>query len=249
VAQENLQKIIESLLFVSEKPLTVKQIIEVCEHAQAGEVKAALKKLIEDYNEHDHGIQIREVAGGFQFSSHPDCSEYLKKLYKTRRVFRLSAPALETLAIIAYKQPVTRAEIEFIRGVNVDGVIRTLEERKLIKIRGRKEVPGRPLIYGTTEAFLNYFGLKSLQDLPPLEEFIAGSLNVEQLEASQANQNNRELADNEQALSLDKDQEINPEKNNEGKNSNGKCIDEQPVPEKAEKGDEYDEYKEIAQGN
>lgn len=180
MVEYNLQKVIEALIFVSEKPLSYKQIQEICHDAQLNEIKTAMEGLREFYNDADRGIHVREVAGGFQFSSNPDCADYLKKLYKTRRVFRLSAPALETLAIIAYKQPITRSEIEFIRGVNVDGVVKTLEDRDLIKIKGRKEVPGRPLLYGTTDAFLHYFGLKSLQGLPTLEEFRAQNLeNVE----------------------------------------------------------------------
>jgi len=176
---EKLKKIIEALLFVSEKPLTVRQIAEVCDENAITDIKAAVKSLQEDYNLGERGIHIQEVAGGYRFSTSPDCAEYLKKLYTKRRVFRLSAPALETLAIIAYKQPVTRAEIEFIRGVNVDGVVKTLEERQLIKNKGRKDVLGRPMLYGTTEEFLHYFGLKSLDDLPTLEEFTAQELQAD----------------------------------------------------------------------
>lgn len=249
--EENLQKIIEAMLFVSEKPLTIKQIMEVCENAQAAEVKSTIKKLVEDYDNQDRGIQIREVAGGFQFSSHPDCSEYLKKLYKTRRVFRLSAPALETLAIIAYKQPVTRAEIEFIRGVNVDGVIRTLEERELIKIKGRKEVAGRPLIYGTTDVFLNYFGLKSLQDLPPLEEFTARNLDfVEQDETAGdtlEDQEKQSIPEEDTKSIIEPDIEFQEVDAPEHPENGG--IDEQPVLKDEEKGDGYDEHTETAQGN
>ncbi len=190
MVDSNLQKIIEALMFVSEKPLTYKQILEVCTGAELSEVKAAMNQLKEHYNNLERGIHIREVAGGHQFFSNPDCAEYLKKLYKTRRVFRLSAPALETLAIIAYKQPVTRAEIEFIRGVNVDGVVKTLEDRDLIKIKGRKEVPGKPLLYGTTDAFLHYFGLKSLQGLPTLEEFKAKNMEYTQEEQQVNEQEN-----------------------------------------------------------
>ncbi|MBU1085953.1 MAG: SMC-Scp complex subunit ScpB, partial [Candidatus Omnitrophica bacterium] len=148
-----LNKIIEALLFVSEKPLTIKQISEVCPKANPNDIKRALKDLMEQYAQPERGVQIIEVAGGYQFCSHPDCEPYLSKLYKTRKVFRLSGPALETLAIITYKQPVTKAEMEFIRGVNVDGVIKSLEDRELIKIKGRKEVAGRPILYGTTDKF------------------------------------------------------------------------------------------------
>ncbi|MFH1061808.1 MAG: SMC-Scp complex subunit ScpB [Candidatus Omnitrophota bacterium] len=189
----DLNKIIEALLFVSENPLTIKQISEVCPNPSPAEIKKVLKDLQEHYSAPERGMQIIEVAGGYQFCSHPDCEPYLSKLYKTRRVFRLSAPALESLAIIAYKQPVTRAEMEFIRGVNVDGVIKNLEERELIKTKGRKEVAGRPMLYGTTEKFLHYFGLKSLQDLPSLEEFAATALEKEaqiKQEQDEANEQN-----------------------------------------------------------
>ena len=179
MSEIELNKIIEALLFVSEKPLTVKQIQEVCQDVNAGQIKKSVGQLKESYNTPERGIQIAEVAGGYQFCSHPDCEPYLSKLYKTKKVFRLSAPALETLAIIAYKQPVTKAEMEFIRGVNVDGVVKNLEDRELIRISGRKEVPGRPILYGTSEKFLHYFGLKSLEDLPSLEEFAAQALEKE----------------------------------------------------------------------
>ncbi len=184
--EAELKKIVEALLFVSEKPLTLKQIAEVCEGVDLSQIKAVMNSLKEEYGTQYRGMQIFEVAGGYQFSSNPDCAEYLKKLYKTRRVFRLSAPALETLAIIAYKQPVTRAEIEFIRGVNVDGVIKTLEERELIKEKGRKDVPGRPILYGTTEEFLHYFCLKSTEELPSLEEYSALEMQAYEREKNDA---------------------------------------------------------------
>ncbi len=168
-----IKKIIEALLFVCENPLTMKQVSEVLPEADSGEIRAALKELKEEYSDSNRGVQLFEIAGGHQFCTNPECGDYVKKLYKTRKVFRLSAPALETLAIIAYKQPVTRSEIEFIRGVNVDGVLKTLFDRDLVKEKGRKEVPGRPILFGTTEDFLQYFGLKSLQDLPALEDFAA----------------------------------------------------------------------------
>ncbi|MFH2138811.1 MAG: SMC-Scp complex subunit ScpB [Candidatus Omnitrophota bacterium] len=179
MSEVEVKKIVEALLFVSEKPITMKQITEVCDKIEVSQIKEALKDLKEEYAKNDRGIQIVEVAGGYQFCTNPDCAAYIKKLYKTRRVWRLSGPSLETLAIIAYKQPVTRSEIEFIRGVNVDGVVKTLSERGLIKIKGRKDVPGKPILYGTTEEFLQYFGLKSLQDLPTLEEFTAQALENE----------------------------------------------------------------------
>ncbi|MFH2145868.1 MAG: SMC-Scp complex subunit ScpB [Candidatus Omnitrophota bacterium] len=181
--ENELKKHLEAVLFVSDKPLNLKQLTEVFEGADSADIKEALNKLKEEYNESGHGVQIAEIAGGYQYSTHPDCAEYLKKLYKNRRVWRLSSPALETVAIIAYKQPITRAEIEFIRGVNVDGVIRTLLERGLIKIKGKKDVPGRPILYGTTEEFLKYFGLKNIGELPLIETFVPQALEMDSSES------------------------------------------------------------------
>lgn len=243
----NLQKIIEALMFVSEKPLTHKQILEICDGAELSEVKAAMNQLKEHYNVLERGIHIREVAGGYQFCSNPDCADYLKKLYKTRRVFRLSAPALETLAIIAYKQPITRSEIEFIRGVNVDGVVKTLEDRELVKIKGRKEVPGRPLLYGTTDTFLHYFGLKSLHDLPSLEEFKA---------------QNMESAPDEQPLAQDEDAADETVEQGTENSANAEDVTAQDtggealgsekseeISENGEKGDGNIEHEEAAKSN
>ena len=171
-----LKKIIEAIIFISEKPVKLKQLTDLCRGVENSEIKKALQELKSEYNAESHGIQMVEVAGGYQFCTNPDCANHIKKLYKVRRVWRLSGPSLETMAIIAYKQPITRSEIEFIRGVNVDGVVKTLTERGLIKDKGRKDVPGKPIIYGTTEEFLQYFGLNSLNDLPSIEEFEAKAL-------------------------------------------------------------------------
>ncbi|MBU4305534.1 MAG: SMC-Scp complex subunit ScpB [Candidatus Omnitrophica bacterium] len=200
----DLKKVVEALLFVSEKPLALKQVAEVCEGVESSRIKSILNSLKDEYNTVHSGVHVFEVAGGYQFSSNPDCADYLKKLYKTRRVFRLSAPSLETLAIIAYKQPVTRAEIEFIRGVNIDGVVKTLEERNLIKEKGRKDVPGRPILYGTTEEFLHYFGLKSIDELPKLEDFAALSLEraaQEEPESAQETPPAQEMSEKERLVS------------------------------------------------
>lgn len=240
MADHNLQKIIEALMFVSEKPLTFKQILEICPGSETSEVKAAMNELKEQYNDINSGINIRDVAGGYQFASNPDCADYLKKLYKTRRVFRLSAPALETLAIIAYKQPVTRSEIEFIRGVNVDGVVKTLEDRDLIKIKGRKEVPGKPLLYGTTDIFLHYFGLKSLQGLPTLEEFKAENIDYvsedKSIEKDSISDNGDEFAQNAEEAAADSE---------EAQETQGV----EAVGENGEKVDEKSDHKEAAQSN
>ena len=168
-AQES-RRIIEALLFASENPLTVEQIREVLGEGGAAAIRQWIEELRHGYREAHRAFTIEEVAGGFQMATDPQLAPWLRKLYKEERSDRLSGAALETLAIIAYRQPLTRAEIERIRGVNVDGVMRTLLEKGVIKILGRKEVPGRPLIYGTTKEFLQYFGLNSLVDLPSLDE-------------------------------------------------------------------------------
>jgi segregation and condensation protein B len=119
------------------------------------------------------GISVVEIANGYQMLSSPDCAGYIREFYKTRHKEKLTKPSLETLAIIAYKQPVSRTDVEMIRGVNSDGVVMHLLNKGLIKITGRKEVPGRPYVYGTTQQFLEYFGLRSIEDLPKLEDFPA----------------------------------------------------------------------------
>ncbi len=133
-------------------------------------IDALVKELISDYSLRNSGLLITEVAEGVQMITNPASSPYIKKLISTAVPTKLSQPSIETLSIIAYKQPIIKAEIEAIRGVNSDGVVKTLLERRLIRILGRKEVPGRPLMYGTTKEFLQYFGLKDLTELPTLKE-------------------------------------------------------------------------------
>ena len=117
-------------------------------------------------------MELAEVAGGFEFGTREDMAEWIRRMDHYEHHRRLSRPALETLAIVAYRQPVTRPEIEAIRGVNVDSIMRNLSEKRLVRILGRKDVPGKPIVYGTTNEFLEYFGLAKLDDLPPLEEFV-----------------------------------------------------------------------------
>lgn len=162
---------IEAILFVSEKPVALDDIKKVFETVGAAELKKIIQELKEDYEKRDAGVQVAEIAGGYQMLTSSKYASYLKEFFKTRHKEKLSKPALETLAIVAYKQPVTRADIEIIRGVNSDGVAAHLLEKELIKAVGRKDVPGKPFLYGTTKQFLEYFGLKSLDNLPKLEEF------------------------------------------------------------------------------
>ncbi|MFH1873880.1 MAG: SMC-Scp complex subunit ScpB [Pseudomonadota bacterium] len=167
-----IRSAIESLIFASEEPISFKQLLTLFEEAGINkeEVTTCLEALKEDINNNPaRGLQIVEIAGGFQFRTKPSNATWIQKLAAPKPV-RLSQPALETLAIIAYRQPLIRSEIEEIRGVDAGGVIKTLLERNLICILGRRDEPGQPLIYGTTQAFLELFSLNSLKDLPPLAD-------------------------------------------------------------------------------
>lgn len=168
---EELLGALECLLFVAHEPLSVKRLAEILELKEA-EVEELLDMLSREYEKSGRGIQLVEVAGGYQVCTRPEFAAYVEKLYKPQAQ-ALSRAALETLAIIAYKQPITRAEVEQIRGVKVDGVINTLMEKGLLEEVGRKEGPGRPILYGTSNKFLQHFGLKSLDELPDPEDFVA----------------------------------------------------------------------------
>jgi segregation and condensation protein B len=163
---------LEAVLFASDKPLPGGVLSEVLEIKEA-EVEEAIGRINAAYVERGSAIKIQKIAGGFEFLTLPEYAPFIKKLYRNRMMMRLSKPALEVLAIIAYKQPITKQEVELIRGVNSDGVYHTLLERKLIKIAGRKDSPGRPLMYGSTKEFLQYLGINSLEDLPKIEEIKA----------------------------------------------------------------------------
>lgn len=168
---QHVKGVIESLLFVNERPVTLDQIKKVLDTVSGADIKSAIAHLQKEYEGRKCGMMIVEIAEGYQMLSNPAYASYLRSFYKTKHKEKLSKPALESMAIIAYKQPVTRADIEMIRGVNSDGVVAHLLSKELIKVIGRKDVPGRPFVYGTTKQFLEYFGLKSLDDLPTLEEF------------------------------------------------------------------------------
>lgn len=164
-----LKKLIECLFFVSQEPLKLDRIKDICQ-ASPAELKQAIEELSAEYR--DRGFTLRQVAGGWQFFTAPEYVTYIEQLYKPK-IQQLSKAGLETLAIIAYKQPITRQEIENIRQVSADSAISTLLERHLIKDVGRRNVPGRPILYGTTEEFLSFFGLNSLDNLPDLESLCA----------------------------------------------------------------------------
>ena len=169
--RDQAKNIVEAMFFVSDKPLFINEIKGVLEEFNSQEIKDIISELAKEYEDTSRSFRIKEIAGGYQVVTDPSLAPWLKKLYKTSGSDRLSGPSLETLAIIAYKQPVTKPEIEAIRGVNVDGVLKTVIEKNLVRIAGRRETVGRPILYGTTSEFLQYFGLNSLKELPNLEEF------------------------------------------------------------------------------
>lgn len=179
---EELKRIVEALLFATSEPLTPERIASIVSGVKREDIEQAINELSEEYNSAGHSFQLVRVAGGFQVTTREDYSVWVSRLYDNRVRQKLSKPALETLAIIAYKQPVLRSTIEAMRGVNVDGVLRTLMERNLIRIVGRAEGPGRPLLFGTTRQFLVYFGLNKLTDLPSIEEIdmLMGNRNPDQ---------------------------------------------------------------------
>lgn len=171
VAQRELQAILEAMLFVSSEPLSTTRLVAALGDVTKAEVEQALQRLAADLETEGRGIRLVEIAGGYRLVTKQEYAPWIKRLDKAKSAAKLSRSALESLAIIAYKQPIVRSEIEEIRGVETSGVIRTLLERKLVRIVGRKEVPGRPIMYGTTKFFLEHFGLKDLSQLPPLREF------------------------------------------------------------------------------
>ena len=167
-----LKGAVEAIIFISEGPATIAEIQDILEGLDSETINSIVQELKSDYEQRNSGIKLIEVAGGYQMVTSPNYANFIKKFYKKKHSEKLTLPSLETLSIIAYKQPVTRVEIESIRGVNVDGVIKNLLEKGLIRIVGKKEVIGRPFVYGSTRNFLEYFGLNSLEELPPVEEFV-----------------------------------------------------------------------------
>ena len=165
-----LMSIVEALVFVSEEPLPAKTIAEVLDE-ERGYVEMALEELAKEFNERNGGLLMREVAGGWQIATRPEYHEHVRAFLKSRPSAKLSLAALETLAVIAYKQPITIPEIMEIRGVQSPSAIKTLLDKRLIVAKGRKETIGRPMMYGTSKEFLLQFGLKDLTELPNVEDF------------------------------------------------------------------------------
>ena len=169
---ETLKALIEGIIYVAPEPVSLDAIVKALEGEERERVKAKLEELVQDFERADHGIQIRQVAGGYKFSSKAEHHEVLRNFVKSLKPpIRLSKQALETLAVIAYRQPVTLPEIQEVRGVDSGGVIHTLMEKKLVVTAGRKSVVGRPILYRTSRDFLVHFGLKDTSELPSLREF------------------------------------------------------------------------------
>jgi len=165
--------LVEALLFASDEPLTIPALKKVTDNLNAADLRVILDSLKEEYDAGNRGVALLEVAGGFVLVTRETWAPWVEKLMKGKRKVRLSRAALETVAVVAYKQPITRGEIERIRGVDAGGVLATLLERDLVMIKGRDPGPGKPLLYGSTQEFLNYFGLNKLSDLPRLDEISA----------------------------------------------------------------------------
>jgi segregation and condensation protein B len=171
IADRELKAILEAMLFVSPEPLSLTRLVAVLGDVSKSEIEEVLRSLREELEQEGRGVRLAEIAGGYRLVTKQEYSTWIKRLDNAKSTAKLSRSALESLAIIAYKQPIVRSEIEEIRGVETSGVVRTLLERKLVRMVGRKEVPGRPIMYGTTKYFLEHFGLNDLSQLPPLREF------------------------------------------------------------------------------
>ncbi len=178
------KRVIEAILFTASKPVTSVELKRSLSHFGAAKIEHMVRELQSEYERDGRSFRIQEIAGGFECSTDPKYAPWILKLELQRKAKQATQSALETLAILAYKQPITRAEIEDLRGVDVSGVLSTLADRGLIKMVGKKEVPGRPFLYGTTEKFLEHFGLKSIQNLPDISEIrnlIENSVKKEEL--------------------------------------------------------------------
>jgi segregation and condensation protein B len=168
---DELKPIIESLIYVSEEPITVTQLAAILEGEAIEDIQTAADQLMLEFNSNGRGLELRQLAGGYRITTRPEFSEYIRRYLKSQPSARLSLAALETLAVIAYKQPITIPEILEIRGVTSTSAIKTLLDRRLIVAKGHKQVVGRPMLYGTSKEFLIHFGLNDLSELPNLEDF------------------------------------------------------------------------------
>jgi segregation and condensation protein B len=202
-----LKSAIEALLFVSGNPLSLDRLKGLFEETAPEQIETQIQALRQEYDGRGAGIMLVEVAGGYQLATRPENVFWIRKFRSVKVSTKLSKAALETLAIVAYKQPITRTEAEAIRGVNIGGILRNLMERRLVKIVGKKDVPGRPMLYGTTSEFLQYFGLKDLSALPTLKEFreldageeVMEEIPLDSADAVSSEEANSEIAETESA--------------------------------------------------
>lgn len=227
-ANEYLKGAIEALFFISEKPVSLEQLGEVMQESVGMvDVRKLVEQLRDEYEAKQRGMVIVEIAGGYQMLSSSHYVSFVRSFLKTKVREKLSRPALEALAIVAYKQPVSRGDIETVRGVNSDGVVLHLLDKGLIKIVGKKDVPGRPFLYGTTKLFLEYFGLKSLRDLPKLEDVSLLLANAEQSAVIPAEDNTAEAlpkSDLEATQALD---EVEAQADNQ--NQSGQLLPDEEI--------------------
>ena len=218
---EEIKAIIENVLLAVDQPVSETQFKNLLGNAvDKVTIKSVIEELIEDYN--SRNLQIVQVAEGYQLCTRHDYSEWVRKFLKFDKTTKLSQPSLDTLAIIAYKQPLTKAEVEEIRGVDSSGVVKTLLEKKVISPGGRKKVPGRPIMYRTTRKFLEYFGLRDLSDLPTLEDFKESALE-DQVQSDQTTLPFDELSENdvEEIVDTVSQSEIQSKDSTDANSSNG----------------------------
>jgi len=173
LSEAPVRAILEALLFASDEPVTIADVTSLLGEERAGEIGEALATLTLEYDTSDRGLRVQRLAGGFRLTTASHLGPYLRELVRARNRQRLSRAALETLAVVAYKQPITAPEIQEIRGVNPSAILNALLDRRLVRVLGRKKVVGKPFLYGTSKEFLVRFGLNSLEDLPSMEEFAA----------------------------------------------------------------------------
>ena len=200
--EQELKGAIEALLFVSGSPLSTDRLKGIFEATTKEQIERQIAALRDEYESRGSCIMLAEVAGGHQLATRPEYHAWIRKFKSAKVSSRLSKAALETLAIIAYRQPITRVEVEAVRGVNIGGIVRNLMERRLVKIVGKKDVPGKPMMYGTSGEFLSYFGLKDLSALPTLREFQELEANEEIMEQVPENGRHEELPEADDRVSV-----------------------------------------------
>jgi segregation and condensation protein B len=179
IEADNEKRVVEALIFVADEPVTLEQMTQVLGHRRPDELQAMVAEIERELETAGHGLRIEQVAGGYRLSTCPDLAPWVRAFFRNRNRARLSPASIETLAVIAYKQPVTAPEIQEIRGVDPQGSLKTLLDKRLIRMAGKKKVIGRPFLYATTREFLVHFGLAAIDDLPPIEDFERLAVRIE----------------------------------------------------------------------